>query len=104
MGYRFRLHVRLLPGTPDIVMKGRNKIIEVRGCFWHQHPDCRYSRTPKTKLEYWLPKFQKTQDRDDRNIAAMTAAGWRVLVIWECETKNAVELEAKLRNFMEHTD
>lgn len=90
LGYRFRLHRKDLPGKPDLVFPSRKAVIFVHGCFWHQHPDpsCRDARLPKSRPEYWLPKLQKNTIRDEAAIAALQAGGWRVLTIWECETKN----------------
>lgn len=85
MGYRYRLHRRDLPGTPDIVFPSRRKVIEVRGCFWHQHHGCRRARLPATREGYWLPKLARNVERDCENEARLTARGWGQLVVWECE-------------------
>jgi DNA mismatch endonuclease Vsr len=102
MGYRFRLHRRDLPGTPDIVLAGRRKIVEVRGCFWHRHPDpaCRNAVLPKIRAEWWAAKLARNVARDERNLAALREAGWSVLVLWECEVKDVATLTARLREFM----
>ena len=102
MGYRFRLHRRDLPGTPDIVLAGRRKIIEVRGCFWHHHPDpaCRNAVLPRTRTDWWAEKLARNAARDARNLAALRALGWSVLVLWECETKDEAALTARLRSFL----
>ncbi|MSP00115.1 MAG: DNA mismatch endonuclease Vsr [Acetobacteraceae bacterium] len=102
MGYRFRLHRRDLPGTPDIVLAGRRKIVEVRGCFWHRHPDpaCRNAVLPRTRAEWWAAKLARNVARDERNLAALADAGWSVLVLWECELKDESGLEARLRSFL----
>ncbi|WP_107328446.1 very short patch repair endonuclease [Metapseudomonas otitidis] len=97
MGLRFRLHLRNLPGTPDIVLPKYKTIIFVHGCFWHRHPGCRYASTPKTRQEFWLPKFAANVERDARKEAQLREMGWRVLVIWECETRGLPELEERLR-------
>ena len=86
-GYRFRVHDRRLPGTPDIVLAKYRTVIEVRGCFWHRHPGCRYATTPKTRTEFWQSKFAANTARDARNLAALEADGWQVVVVWECELK-----------------
>jgi len=99
MGYRFRLHVNQLPGRPDLVFPGRLKLIELRGCFWHRHPGCVHAATPKTRPEFWQAKFDGTVARDARNVAVLEAAGWKVLVIWECEVVLPT-LESRLRNFL----
>ncbi|MNF24500.1 Very short patch repair protein [compost metagenome] len=97
LGLRFRLHRRDLPGSPDIVLPKFQTVVFVHGCFWHCHPDCRYATTPKSRQEYWLPKFEANVARDARKEAQLRELGWRVLVIWECETKSLEALEARLR-------
>ncbi|MNM71779.1 Very short patch repair protein [compost metagenome] len=97
LGLRFRLHRRDLPGSPDIVLPKFRTVVFVHGCFWHRHPDCRYATTPKSRQEYWLPKFEANVERDARKEAQLRELGWRVLVIWECETKSLEALEARLR-------
>jgi DNA mismatch endonuclease, patch repair protein len=87
LGYRFRLHRRDLPGTPDIVLPKYRTVIFVHGCFWHSH-DCRYGRvTPSTRSEFWSDKRAGTVERDQRKIRVLEAEGWQVLTIWECETR-----------------
>lgn len=97
LGLRFRLHRRDLPGSPDIVLPRLRTVIFVHGCFWHRHSDCRYATTPKTRQEYWLPKFAANIERDARKEAQLQALGWRVLLVWECETKRREELTLRLR-------
>ena len=97
LGIRFRLHRRDLPGSPDVVLPRFRTVIFVHGCFWHRHPDCRYTTTPKTRQEYWLPKFAANIERDARKEAQLQALGWRVLLVWECETKRREELTLRLR-------
>lgn len=97
LGLRFRLHRRDLPGSPDVVLPRFRTVIFVHGCFWHRHPDCRYTSTPKTRQEYWLPKFAANIERDLRKEAQLQALGWRVLLVWECETKQREELTLRLR-------
>lgn len=101
MGYRFRLHRRDLPGRPDIVLPRLRSVIFVHGCFWHRHPGCRYATTPKTRAEFWQKKFEENVERDRRNIAALREAGWRVLCVWECETRDLEGLEHQLQSFLE---
>ncbi|RZT89426.1 T/G mismatch-specific endonuclease [Azospira oryzae] len=101
MGYRYRLHVVSLPGKPDIVMVGRRKIIDVRGCFWHGHEGCRYGRLPKTRENFWGAKVERNRERDRLNQTKLECAGWRVLVVWQCELKNQEVLKAKLHEFIE---
>jgi len=87
LGYRFRLHRRDLPGKPDIVLPRHRLAILVHGCFWHQHEGCRDARMPRTRQEYWSAKFCRNFERDVATVAALTALGWRVEVIWECEAR-----------------
>lgn len=89
MGYRFRLHRRDLPGTPDIAMPGRKIAIFVHGCFWHVHQGCKYSKTPSTRAEFWSAKLRGNVDRDQRAIDALAEMGWRVLIVWECSTRDS---------------
>lgn len=84
-GFRFRLHDRRLPGSPDIVVPKYLTVVEVRGCFWHRYKGCRYAARPKSNAAFWETKLRSNVKRDASNAAAMEAAGWRVLVIWECE-------------------
>lgn len=97
LGLRFRLHRRNLPGSPDIVLLKFKTVVFVHGCFWHRHSDCRYATIPKSRQEYWLPKFDANVERDARKEAQLRELGWRVLVMWECETKSLETLEARLR-------
>jgi DNA mismatch endonuclease (patch repair protein) len=100
MGFRYRLHRRDLPGRPDIVLPARRVAIFVHGCFWHRHQGCTRTTTPKTNAEYWLAKFAENQARDARVIAALEAAGWRVRVVWQCETDHPERLANSLREFL----
>lgn len=99
IGYRFRLHRKDLPGSPDLVFSSRRKIILVHGCYWHGH-GCKYGRLPKSNLEFWSPKILANQARDRRNAELLEKAGWEVAVVWQCETKNPQELERKLLAFL----
>ncbi|MDY6873919.1 MAG: DNA mismatch endonuclease Vsr [Chloroflexota bacterium] len=99
-GYRFRLHLKDLPGKPDIVLPRHNKIVEVRGCFWHMH-DCKYGRVkPKTNADFWEKKRLRTKHRDQENLNALVSLGWKTLIVWECECKDLDQLENKLLDFM----
>lgn len=100
LGYRFRLHRRDLPGHPDLVFPSRRKVVFVHGCFWHRHPGCKATRTPKTRVEFWQKKFEDNVRRDVAAQKALTDAGWQVLVVWECEVKDIDKLEGRLRNFL----
>ncbi|MBA5639791.1 DNA mismatch endonuclease Vsr [Duganella sp. LX20W] len=99
-GYRYRLHVRKLPGTPDLVFPARKKVIFVHGCFWHMHAGCEFARIPKTRVEFWTTKLMANKARDDKNLAALRAAGWDVLTIWECELRQSGLLNV-LTQFLE---
>jgi DNA mismatch endonuclease (patch repair protein) len=99
LGYRFRLHRRDLPGSPDLVFPKYKAVIFVHGCFWHQHPSehCADARPPKSNTAYWAPKLSRTIARDRDNVASLTMQGWRVLIVWECETKNVEPLSKRIR-------
>ena len=103
MGFRYRLHVPTLPGKPDLVFPRLKKIVEVRGCFWHQHdsPTCKVAHSPRSNLEYWQGKLQRNKTRDAAHCEALKAAGWDVLVIWECEIKNGEGLAQRVHEFLE---
>lgn len=96
LGYRFRLYDKSLPGSPDIVLKKFKTVIFVHGCFWHRHPMCKYATFPKTRTEFWSKKFHANVTRDNLNIEKLTNMGWRVLIIWECQTKDPSLLEVIL--------
>lgn len=101
LGYRFRLHRRELPGRPDITFPSKRKVVFVHGCFWHRHPRCSRASLPKTRQAFWLEKFNRNVARDRRNIDALRAAGWGILVIWECETKDPTFIRERLTRFLE---
>lgn len=92
-GLRFRLHAPGLSGRPDIVLARYRVAVFVHGCFWHRHPDCRYATTPSSRTDFWQEKFRGTVERDGRNVAALVASGWNVLVVWECETRDELMLD-----------
>lgn len=96
MGYRFRVHARGLPGTPDIVLPKFRTVVFVHGCFWHAH-GCNIGRAPKSRSEYWGPKLQANKSRDRRNIRALRRDGWQVLVVWQCELRDVPALSLRLR-------
>ncbi len=101
LGYRYRLHRKDLPGNPDLVFFSRHKVIFVHGCFWHGH-DCRSGlKRPKTNQEYWLRKLQKNKTRDAESQARLIEQGWKVLIVWECQIRNAEELTIEIRRFLE---
>ena len=101
MGYRYRLHVSSLPGKPDIAMIGRKKIVDVRGCFWHGHEGCKYGRLPKSREDFWKAKIDRNRERDRLNLAKLKGAGWRVLIVWQCELRNREVLKKRLYEFIE---
>lgn len=96
LGYRFRLHRRDLPGTPDIVLPGRGAVIFVHGCFWHGHA-CKRTRMPKSRKAYWTEKIEGNRRRDARKRRQLKALGWMVMVVWECELKAPEKLIGRLR-------
>ncbi len=96
MGYRFRLHRKDLPGSPDIVLPKYKTVIFVHGCFWHRHENCKYASTPKTRKEFWESKFKANVKRDKENQEKIKNIGWQSVVIWECQLKNLDQLLIKL--------
>lgn len=93
-GFRFRLHVKNLPGSPDIILPKYRVVIFVHGCFWHQHPGCKYATTPSSNQEKWQAKFAANLERDLKNIEALTSEKWRSIVVWECALrKTAAEVD-----------
>lgn len=100
-GYRFRLHRKDLPGKPDLVFPGRRKIVFVHGCFWHQHPGCRFAARPKTRPEFWAAKLDGNRERDERQEAELRRLGWEVMLVWECEVRDLERLERRLRTFLD---
>jgi DNA mismatch endonuclease (patch repair protein) len=104
MGFRYRLHVKALPGTPDLVFASRRKVILVHGCFWHRHKkqDCKLARLPKSRLDFWVNKLEGNRLRDVRNKRLLRRTGWSVLEVWECELQNLETLKRRLRYFLEN--
>lgn len=100
LGFRFRLHSRSLPGTPDIVLPKYQSVIFVHGCFWHGHRRCRKSKRPTTNISFWNAKLEKNERRDKSNILKLRKLGWRVLVIWECQTHRLLALENLISRFL----
>ena len=92
MGFRFRLHDKRLPGSPDLVFPKYKAVIFVHGCFWHRH-GCKLTTTPTTREDFWGAKFKANVQRDNKNVSELEAAGWRVMTVWECELKKADENE-----------
>lgn len=98
MGYRYRLHRRDLPGCPDLVFPSLRRVIFVHGCFWHRHEGC--ARTPKSNLAFWLPKLQENRARDERNMRLLKDMGWKHMVVWECQLRDASKVEAEISEFL----
>jgi DNA mismatch endonuclease, patch repair protein len=103
MGYRFRLHVRELPGTPDVVLPKHATVLRIQGCFWHRHEGCRLAYTPKTRQEFWSAKFAENTARDNLQKDALADLGWRVVDVWECEVRGNGNLPAVLKRRLEAT-
>lgn len=103
LGYRFRLHRRELPGTPDLVFPSRRKAIFVHGCFWHRHPDpdCKLARLPKSRQEFWKPKLERNRARDLEKEAALKGLGWDAMTVWECELRDPAFLRNKIGTFLD---
>jgi len=96
LGYRFRLHRRDLPGSPDIVLPKHRTVVFVHGCFWHLHPGCRYTTTSKTRADFWAYNFEQNIRRDHLQQQQLSEMGWSVMVIWECELRDLQSLKARL--------
>lgn len=96
LGYRFRLHRRDLPGSPDLVFPRLRKVILVHGCYWHRHAGCRFAYTPKSNTEFWERKFEGNLERDRRQLLELQRLGWDPLVIWECTTYNLDDLKRQI--------
>jgi DNA mismatch endonuclease, patch repair protein len=95
-GFRFRLHAKNLPGTPDIILPKYQTVIFVHGCFWHRHLNCKKATTPKQNASFWREKFERNIQRDMKKTHDLEAIGWRVVIVWECETSKIDELSNKL--------
>lgn len=96
LGLRYRLHRKDLPGSPDLVFPKYRLCLFVHGCFWHRHPGCKFSYTPKSRPEFWMPKLARNVARDQEKEAALRELGWRVEIVWECETKDLERLRERL--------
>ena len=97
--YRPETHVSSLPGTPDFVFRRRRKLIFVHGCFWHRH-SCKHTTTPKSRVDFWITKFEQNKSRDRRNIRTLRSNGWRVLIIWQCQLNSTPLLQKRLLRFL----
>lgn len=94
LGFRYRVNVKKLPGSPDLVFPKYKAVIFVHGCFWHRHEGCKYATTPKTRVEFWKTKFNANVERDRKNIEKLEKLGWRTMVVWECELKKKKDSDA----------
>lgn len=101
MGFRFRLHRKDLPGSPDLVFPRYRKAIFVHGCFWHGHEGCRYGTVPKTRTEWWLAKLANNRSRDARAVERLSDLAWTSMTIWECETRRPEGLSERIAAFIE---
>src|SRR4030042_5911410 len=104
LGYRFRLYRRDLPGCPDIVLPRHKKVIFIHGCWWHRH-NCKLGRRrPKSRLRYWSPKLRANKERYTRNLRKLKNQGWKVLTIWECQTRKPEKLIGRIADFLKKAD
>lgn len=101
LGFRYRVHFKGLPGKPDIVFTRKRKVIFVHGCFWHHHLRCKRATIPATNVAYWRKKLAYNRARDAKHLAALRKAGWRSLVVWECETRQTEGLTRTLISFLD---
>lgn len=101
MGYRFRLHRKDLPGSPDIVLPRHKKVVFVHGCLWHGHCGCKRSARPTSNTEFWDTKIDRNIARDKKAMQELTGLGWKVFTVWECETRDKNQLEEKFNRFLE---
>ena len=102
LGYRYRLHRRDLPGSPDLVFPRLKIAAFVHGCFWHRHAGCKYSYNPKSNVEFWSRKFHNNVARDERVKGELERLGWQVIVIWECQTIDFNSLKMTLKAYLEN--
>ena len=100
LGFRYRLHSRQVPGSPDLVFPGRKKVIFVHGCFWHAHEGCSRARLPKTRPEFWQAKREQNKQRDLKVEAALLAQGWNALIVWQCELRDST-IRDKIAAFLQ---
>ena len=99
-GFRFRLNRKDLPGKPDIVLPKYKSVILVHGCFWHRHPRCKFAYNPKSRVKFWQNKFRENVERDKFVRKKLRKEGWKVIVVWECETKNSETLKNRLSKYL----
>jgi len=103
-GLRYRLHAKDLPGKPDIYIKKYKTVIDIRGCFWHAHDNCKLAKKPKTNRGYWVTKIQNNKERDLVNQKLLEDLGFKVFIIWECEIRNQQNLSSIIINILSHLD
>jgi DNA mismatch endonuclease, patch repair protein len=103
-GYRFRLHRKDLPGTPDIVFPTRHKVIFVHGCYWHGHTSCPKARLPESRVEYWAAKIAANRRRDRARMRQLRKTGWRAFVVWQCQLRRPEPLMRRLKGFLGKRD
>jgi DNA mismatch endonuclease, patch repair protein len=101
LGYRFRLHARDVPGSPDICIKSRRKAIFLHGCFWHRHDCPSGRRLPKSRTEFWTAKLEQNRKRDVETLKTLKERGWTALVVWECEMRDRALVESRLKDFLD---
>jgi len=103
LGFRFRLHQKDLAGTPDIVFRGSKRLLFVHGCFWHGHA-CRRGRPPASNIEFWHQKISANKMRDARALKLLRGQGWKVMTVWDCQTRNSLLLEKRLSRFLNESN
>ena len=100
LGWHYRLHARKLPGKPDVIISKAGTIIFINGCFWHQHKGCKRQTIPKANKKYWLPKLKRNIQKQKEDVRKLRKDGWKVNIIWECETKDETRLTKKLKKIL----
>lgn len=103
LGFRYNLHPRYLPGKPDLIFSKWDAVIFINGCFWHRHENCKLAANPKSRVDFWIEKFEKNILRDKKNIESLKELGWRIGIVWECSTRNhldelVIEVASWLKN------
>jgi len=100
LGFRYRLHVKNLPGKPDLVLPARHAVIFMHGCFWHRHEGCKLARLPKSRLDFWKTKLEANRQRDLYHQQQLLELGWRVLVVWECQLGDMANASRIIQEFL----
>jgi len=104
LGYRYRLHARGLPGTPDVVLRRLRTVVFVHGCFWHRHSGCKLTTTPKTRRAFWMAKFEANVQRDRRTARRLRREGWSVITVWGCEIRDPERLRRRLASALQRAE